>query len=80
MKTETYYLVYVQIESEEGITDCHALYRKLEDAQVAMQKEIDECKQIFDSGETLTDLERCYEFSTEDDHGYTVGVEELILQ
>lgn len=42
MKTETYYLVYVQIESEEGITDCHALYRKLEDTQVAMQKEIDE--------------------------------------
>lgn len=42
MKTETYYSVYVQIESEEGITDCHALYRNLEDTQVAMQKEIDE--------------------------------------
>lgn len=42
MKTETYYLAYAQIESEEGITDCHALYRKLEDTQVAMQNEIDE--------------------------------------
>lgn len=80
MKTETYYLVYVLIECQESTSDCHILYRNLEDAQAAMQKERDECQQNFISGEAFTDLERCYEFRTEDGYGYTVGIDELTPQ
>lgn len=80
MKTETYYLVYVLIECQETTSDYHTLYHNLEDAQAAMQKELDECKQNFNSGKAFTDLERCYEFRTEDGYGYTIGIDELIPQ
>lgn len=77
MIKKSYYLVYVLLESQECISDCHTLYKRLEDAQEAMQKEIAECGENFKSGSVVTDLERCYEVRNEDGYGYIVGIDTL---
>lgn len=80
MTKETYYLVYVQIEDQDGTSDCHTLYKKLEDAHKAMQKEKAISRKDFPSGKVVLDWERCYEFRNEDGYGYIVGIDELTPQ
>lgn len=71
------FLVYTLIEQSESVSDCHALYATLECAKVAMEREIEEAMENFDKGEVLHDLERLYEFRTEDGYGFTVGIDEM---
>ena len=57
--------------------DCHSLYATLERAKAAMNAEIEEAMENFSTGEVLHDLERLYEFRTEDEYGFTVGIDEM---
>ena len=41
-------------------------------------KEIEEAMENFCKGEVLHDLERLYEFRTEDGYGFTVGIDEMM--
>ena len=55
-------------------TSCMAT---LERAKDAMDREIEEARENFDKGKVLHDLERLYEFRTEDGYGFTVGIDEM---
>lgn len=78
MEKNTYYLVYTLIEYSDCVSDGHALYASLESAKQAMQTEIAEASENFCGGEVVNDLERLYEFRTEDGFGFTVGIEKLM--
>ena len=78
MERKTVYLVYTVIEKSESVSDCHTLYATLERAKVAMDREIEEAMENFGKGEVLHDLERLYEFRTEDGYGFTVGIDEMM--
>lgn len=77
MERKTVYLVYTLIEKSESVSDCHTLYATLERAKAAMNAEIEEAMENFSTGEVLHDLERLYEFRTEDGYGFTVGIDEM---
>ena len=62
----------------ESVSDCHTLYATLERAKAAMDREIEEAMENFGKGEVLHDLERLYEFRTEDGYGFTVGIDEMM--
>ena len=71
------FLVYTLIEQSESVSDCHTLYATFEGAKAAMDREIEEAMENFGKGEVLHDLERLYEFRTEDGYGFTVGIHEM---
>ena len=77
MEKNAMYLVYTLIEQNDCVADCHALYATLERAKAAMNVEIEEARENFGKGEVLHDLERLYEFRTEDGYGFTVGIDEM---
>ena len=77
MEKTAMYLVYTFIEQYDCVSDCHALYATLERAKAAMNVEIEEARENFGKGEVLHDLERLYEFRTEDGYGFTVGIDEM---
>lgn len=77
MAKNTVYLVYTLIEQSDCVSDCHALYATLERAKTAMNVEINGAMENFCKGEVLHDLERLYEFRTEDGYGFTVGIDEM---
>ena len=78
MEKNAVYLVYTLIEQSDCVSDCHTLYATLERAKAAMNVEIEEAMENFDKGEVLHDLERLYEFRTEDGYGFTVGIDEMM--
>lgn len=77
MEKDTFYLVYTLIEQNDCISDCHALYTTLDKAKAAMQSELEEASENFNEGTVLHDMERLYEFRTEDGYGFTVGIDEI---
>ena len=77
MEKNAMYLVYTLIEQNDCVSACHALYATLERAKAAMNVEIEEARENFGKGEVLHDLERLYEFRTEDGYGFTVGIDEM---
>ncbi|WP_346709238.1 hypothetical protein [Phocaeicola salanitronis] len=77
MERNSVFLVYTLIEQSESVSDCHVLYATLERAKDAMDREIEEARENFDKGKVLHDLERLYEFRTEDGYGFTVGIDEM---
>ena len=78
MERNSVFLVYTSIEQSESVSDCHALYATFERAKAAMDREIEEAMENFGKGEVLHDLERLYEFRTEDGYGFTVGIDEMM--
>lgn len=74
------YLVTTLIEYSDNVSDGHALYRNLDEAQKAMAQEIAECRENFnaDSLQVLADYPRYVEERTEDGYGFQVGIEELV--
>ena len=78
MEKNAVYLVYTFIEQNDCVSDCHALYATLERAKAAMNVEIEGAMENFGKGEVLHDLERLYEFRTEDGYGFTVGIDEMV--
>ena len=79
---QKFYLLTVLIEySAECITDAHKLYDSLETAKVAMAIEIEEATENFAhrAGQTVTDVDTCQEWRDEEGFGYTIGIEEVIL-
>lgn len=77
---QKFYLLATLIEMQDSVSDGHALYRSLDDAMKAFEQEIADCQENFNEryGSTLIDLPRCKEWRTEDSHGYTVTIEEMI--
>lgn len=77
---QKFYLLATLIEMQDCVSDGHALYRSLDDAMKAFEKEIAECQENFNEryGSALIDLPRCREWRKEDGYGYTVTVEEII--
>ena len=78
MEKNAVYLVYTLIEQNDCVSDCHALYATLERAKAAMNVEIEGAMENFGKGDVLHDLERLYEFRTEDGYGFTVGIDEMV--
>ena len=78
MEKNAVYLVYTLIEQSDCVSDCHTLYATLERAKATMDREIEEAMENFNKGEVLHDLERLYEFRTEDGYGFTVGIDEMM--
>ena len=61
---QKFYLLATLIEMQDCVSDGHALYRSLDDAMEAFEKEIAECQENFNEryGSALIDLPRCREW------------------
>lgn len=77
---QRFYLLTTLIETQDCVSDGHALYASLDDAMKAFGQEIADCQENFNEryGSTLIDLPRCKEWRTEDGYGYTVTVEGIV--
>lgn len=79
-KKQKFYLLATLLETQDCVSDGHALYATLDDAMAAFEQEIADCQENFNEwhGSALIDLPRCKEWRTEDGYGYTVTVDEMI--
>lgn len=77
---QRFYLLTTLIETQDCVSDGHALYASFDDAMKAFEQEIADCQENFNEryGYTLIDLPRCKEWRTEDGYGYTVTIEEIV--
>lgn len=79
---QKFWLLSSLVEYQDCVSDGHSLYKTLEKAQEAFEKEVEECLQNFipEHGEYVLDLPRCKEWREEFGTGFTVTLEEIIPQ
>lgn len=82
MEQTKLYLVCTLLETcGDCISDGHALYRNLEDAEKAMKQEVADCRENFnrDTLESIADYPRYVEERNDDGYGFQVSIEEMAI-